>query len=111
MDNYTLAWIVICVATLIGALAFYHALSFIPSKVVRTVIVVVAATFFVVPASIPNVDGTLAPAFLVFVFETFFQRDGAPAASLAVLSVSMLVAMLATALIGSLWSRGKKRHD
>jgi hypothetical protein len=55
-----------------------------------------------VPARIPRTEGELAPALLVYCFETFLQRDGRPAAAGRILiaaSALALVLGLATWLV------------
>jgi hypothetical protein len=63
-----------------------------------------------VPAQVPRFTEQFAPAFLVFLFERFLQRDGDPAAAgriLAAATVAALVLGLLTWLVGRLRRRAR----
>jgi len=92
MSAYTLAWSVIVLAAAGGAVVLYGLLRHFSNSLIRKVIVAMAVAFFVVPAPVPEYSGQLAPAFVVCIFEAFFQIDGSPAASLRILLISIAAA-------------------
>lgn len=98
MSGYTIAWIIIVGCTLIGAITFYKWLAVIGNGWVRALLVASAVALFVTPAPVPGYDGQWAPAFLVMVFEAFFQTDGQPATSTRLLLLSLVVMLTLTVL-------------
>ena len=94
MGGYTIAWVVIALSAVCGAAVLYWLLRDHSNPLFRNIIIAVALAFFVVPAQVPGYPAQLAPAFVVCIFEAFFQIDGSPAASLRVLLLSMAVAAL-----------------
>ena len=105
MSGYSIAWLLIILCTaggLIGLALLSHRYSWNFTKVLMLAGLV---AFFVRPAPVPGYDGHLAPAFVVMIFEALFQTDGAPAASVRILLLSVSVTLCLTALGRLFWSR------
>lgn len=95
MTGQALAWWVIGGAALGGAGVLYYLLRKISNPLIRNIFIGLSVTFFVVPAPLPAYPGEWAPAFVVCIFEAFFQIDGQPAVSLRILLIALaLVAVL-----------------
>ncbi len=92
MGAYTIAWMIVAAAAASGAGVLYYLLRNYANSLIRNLIVALSLAFFVVPAPLPNYPEQLAPAFVVCIFEAFFQIDGSPAVSLRILGISMLLA-------------------
>ena len=85
-------------AGLTGVLAlFLTALLF---SAFAAVLVGVPLLLMVVPAPVPNYEGQLAPAFIVFVFESLFQAEGEPLLAGLILLVTALVGIAAGIFLG-----------
>ena len=63
--------------------------------------------FLTIPAPIPNYQGYFAPAYVVFIFETFFQTKGSSTISGQVLIVA-LVSVFLLMMAGRYFSIKKK---
>lgn len=94
MGGYTIAWIVIVSGAIGGAAVLYWLLRNTSKPLIRNLILGVLVAFFVVPAPVPDYTDQLAPAFVVCVFEAFFQIDGEPGVSLRVLLIAMFGAFV-----------------
>ena len=92
MGAYSIAWIIIIVCALGGAGVLYWLLRGFSKPLIRNLIIALAVVFFVVPAPLPGYPEQLAPAFVVGIFEAFFQIDGAPMVSIRIMLVSMTLA-------------------
>lgn len=90
-ETYSLPWLVIAAAALIGALCLNNLLAKIGGNVsvlgrsLRWAVVITVAAAFTLPAPVPGADGVYAPAFIVLLFETVFQAQGAPESARRVL--------------------------
>lgn len=93
-----IAWVTVLVCASAGAFILYRILRSSPNRLICNVLVAVVFVLFTVPAPIPNHTEQLAPAFVVCVFEAFFQIEGTPAASLRIL----LLALAVTAAVAGL---------
>jgi len=89
VSSYTIAWVVVLGMAGLGSIALFALLGNIKNNLVRVLIVVLSATVLVVPAPVPGYDDQLAPAFIVYLFESMFQTDGHPQTSLRVLLLSL----------------------
>ena len=71
------------------------------SKVKRFGLYLAAALtcFFVTPAPLPAHDGQLAPAFVVVIFENFFQTQGKPEEAFWILTISISTLLILLFLI------------
>ena len=71
------------------------------SKVKRFGLYLAAALtcFFVTPAPLPAHDGRLAPAFVVVIFENFFQTQGKPEEAFWILTTSISTLLILLFLI------------
>ena len=109
MIDPTAAWILIAVGGVVGGFCFYYALVLCfrnssdmrRSKVKRFGLYLAAALtcFFVTPAPLPAHDGQLAPAFVVVIFENFFQTQGKPEEAFWILTVSISTLIILLFLI------------
>ena len=110
MGAYTTAWLIIVVSAIGGGAILYWLLRKLPNSLIRKLIIGLSVTFFVVPASLPAYPEQLAPAFVVLVFEAFFQIDGSPGSSLRVLLISLLLVAVLIAAAHYLLARFGKRE-
>ena len=106
MIDPTAAWILIAAGGLVGGLCFYYSVVLCfrnssekrRSKVERFGLYLAAALicFFVTPAPLPAHDKQLAPAFIVVIFEKFFQAQGEPEEAfwILIMSISTLLLLL-----------------
>ena len=109
MIDPTGAWILIAAGGLVGGLCFYYSVVLCfrnssekrRSKVKRFGLYLAAALtcFFVTPAPLPAHDKQLAPAFVVVIFENFFQTQGKPEEAFWILAISISTLLLLLFLI------------
>ena len=109
MIDPTSAWTLIAAGGLVGGLCFYYlwVLCFRNSsqkrrsKVKRFGLYLATALtcFFVTPAPLPAHGGRLAPAFVVVIFENFFQTQGSPEEAVWVLTICISTLLLFLFLI------------
>ena len=89
MTPYFIGWSILTGASfLLSLVAFFWSrsvLGFFSSFLLSAMLFV----FLIIPAPIPNYQGYFAPAYVVFVFETFFQTKGSSAISGQVLSLAL----------------------
>ena len=109
MIDPTAAWILIAAGGLLGGLCLYFSVVLCfrnssdkrRSKVKRFGLYLAAALtcFFVTPAPLPAHDEQLAPAFVVVIFENFFQTQGKPEEAFWILAISISTLLLLLFLI------------
>ncbi len=109
MIDPTGAWILIAAGGLLGGWCFYYLVVLCfrnssdkrRSKVKRFGLYLAAALtcFFVTPAPLPAHEEQLAPAFVVVVFENFFQTHGRPEEAFWILTISISTLSLLLFLI------------
>ena len=109
MIDPTAAWILIAAGGLVGGFCFYYALVLCfrnsadkrRSKVKRFGLYLAAALtcFFITPAPLPAHDEHWAPAFVVVIFENFFQTQGRPEEAFWILTISTSTLLLFLFLI------------
>ena len=109
MIDPTTAWILIAAGGLLGGSCFYYLVVLCfrnssdkrRSKVKRFGLYLAAALtcFFVAPAPLPDHDQQLAPAFVVLIFENFFQIQGKPEEAFWILTISISTLLLFLFLI------------
>ena len=108
---------IIAAAALIGALCLNSLLSKIGGnrsvfgRSLRWALVVTVAAAFTLPVAVPRTEDVFAPAFLVLLFETVFQSQGAPEeARRVMISVLPMIfgGALAICLLGHLPFRKKR---
>ena len=109
MIDPTAAWILIAAGGLLGGLCVYFSVVLCfrnssdkrRSKVKRFGLYLAAALtcFFVTPAPLPAHDAQLAPAFVVVIFENFFQTQGNPEEAFWILIISISILLLLLFLI------------
>ncbi len=109
LSAYAIAWLVIAVSAVAGGALLAHVLRPLGKPLLRALLVSMAITFFAVPAPVPGFAEQLAPAFVVCIFEFFFQIDGSPQVSLRILGVALSLAGLLTCLGWFLLSRYRAR--
>lgn len=94
MSGQSIAWTIIGFATLLGAVAMWVTFSRHQiGGLLRTSIVTLLIALFLVPAPVPNYETELAPAFIVLIFETFFQIEGQPQGSIRNLLIGFVMAL------------------
>ncbi len=100
MPDYALAWLLLILMAAGGGIALWRLLHKIDSLVVKSILVGVVVVFFATPAPVPDYPGDYAPAFIVGVFETFFQIEGRPGGALVTLAIALVVGMVVAGLFG-----------
>ena len=111
MSGFTIAWLTIGGSAICGAAVLYMLLRRLDKPLLRALVITLTLTFFLVPAPVPNFETQLAPAFVVLIFEAFFQIDGSPQVSLRILALSLAAAATVTLLGHYLWSRRAPAPD
>ena len=109
MIDVTTAWILIAAGGVLGGWCFYYLVVLCfrnssdkrRSKVKRFGFYLAAALtcFFVTPAPLPAHEEQLAPAFVVVIFENFFQTQGRPEEAFWILTISTSTLLLFLFLI------------
>ena len=109
MIDPTAAWILIAASGLVGGLCFYYSVVLClrnssdkrRSKVKRFGLYLAAALicFFVTPAPLPAHEDQFAPAFVVVIFENFFQTQGKPEEAFWILTISLSTLLILLFLI------------
>ena len=104
MIDSTAAWILIAAGGLVGGLCFYYLVALCLRnssdkqrlKVRRFGLYLSAALicFFVTPAPLPAHEEKLAPAFVVVIFENFFQTQGKPEEAFWILTISISAVLI-----------------
>ena len=105
MADYTLAWSIIGVMAFGGSLAMLMLLRPVKALWLKLALVSLVVAFLVLPAPVPAAPEVWAPAFVVAIFEAFFQIDGDPASATMVLSMGIPVVVVLAAIVGLLWRR------
>ena len=106
MSGQTIAWMIIGSATLLGAVAMWVTFSrHQVGGLLRTSIVALLIVLFIVPAPVPNYESELAPAFIILIFETFFQTEGQPQGSMRNLLIGFVIALCLSFLAHYLFRR------
>ncbi len=98
--NYTYAWLVIGGAGVLGALGLWMLTRGISNGPLRAILRLVPPLMMLLPAPVPNYDGQLAPAFIVFAFESLFQAEGEPRLAGLILLAGLVAGVVVGALIG-----------
>ena len=107
MGPYAMAWLVVLGCVLVALFALHRATRGWRAPRTRAVIGVLLAAWALLPAPVPGHPGFYAPAFLVFLFEWWFQRPGEPATSGIILGAGTLMAIG----IGLLLAARKRRRS
>lgn len=100
--SYTIAWLVIVVAGLLGSGFLIVMTRGIKSPGFRWILRVLPLVLMVAPAPVPNYDGQLAPAFVVLIFESLFQNHGEPGVAAMILLAAALAGIALGLFIGRL---------
>lgn len=109
-EPYLWAWVAVGAAGLALVFALQRALRGWDAPLVKALAGWWLLLALLVPAQVPRFADQFAPAFLVFLFERFLQRDGDPAAAGRILAAASAVAIvcgLLTWLVGRLRQRGR----
>ena len=92
MTPYLIGWsILIGASFLLSLVVFFWSrlvFGFFSGFLLSTLVLV----FLTIPAPIPNYQGYFAPAYVVFIFETFFQTKGSSMISGQVLILALVTA-------------------
>ncbi len=106
MSAVSIAWLVISCAALVGALVMWIVFSnYGIGGVLRTTLVALLLAVFLVPAPIPGYETELAPAFIVLIFEMFFQIEGQVQGSVRNLLLGAVIAIGLSLLMHYLFKR------
>jgi hypothetical protein len=97
--SYTIAWVVAIGAGAVGWVGLFFLTRSVRPDLLRWLLRVLPPLLLLVPAPVPGYAGYIAPAFVVFVFETVFQAHGRPAAAILILVVTGAVGALVTLLL------------
>jgi hypothetical protein len=98
--SYTYAWLVIAAAGAVGTLGLWFLTREFTSGRLKAILRLVPPLLLLLPAPVPNYEGQLAPAFIVFIFESLFQAQGEPLQAGVILLCGLTVGVIAGALIG-----------
>ncbi len=109
MSDVQIAWLVIGGAGLAGVVCLWRLLKNTRWGLLPWLAITVSLAFFVVPVPVPNHPEQLAPAFVVAIFEMFFQIDGQPQASLRVLGLTLSMTALLTVIV-YYFAQGRRRE-
>ena len=94
MTPYWIGWVVLVGASFLFSLVVFYwlrlLLGFFSSFLTSALLFVLLT----VPAPIPNYEGYFAPAYVVFIFETFFQIKGSSKMSAQVLILALVSAFI-----------------
>ena len=105
MNGYLIAWLV-ALAGAAGLLAaFFRLLPYGAGTLWRRLLTGGGLAVMLLPAPVPGYPEQLAPAFIVCIFEAFFQIEGTPGQSLRILGAGVAVTLLLVALGHYLMSR------
>ena len=94
MSGYSLAWWLVGLAGLGGLFGLYMLLRQYSRRFPLALLVCVLAAVLFVPAPVPNYEGQWAPAFVVAIFEGFFQLEGRPGQALQILTAALLFGLV-----------------
>lgn len=103
--NYTMPWLIIGVAAVLGALCLNHLLAKLGGKrnlyvrSLRWAFVVTVLAAFTIPAPVPNAEAVFAPAYIVLIFEAAFQAQGAPEQAMRLLTSTLPAVFMVTLLL------------
>jgi len=98
--SYTIAWLVIAAAGLLGSGFLFLLTRNVRGPAFRWILRVLPPVLMVAPAPVPNYDGQLAPAFVVLIFEGLFQTEGEPGIAAMILLAAALAGMALGLLLG-----------
>ena len=99
MGNYGEAWVLVVAMAIGGGTALWFLLRTMSSLVHKSALVAATVLIFVTPASVPRFEDAIAPAFIVAIFEGFFQIDGSPRGALVALGLSLSIGVLLTVAV------------
>jgi len=106
---YLWGWVVMVVSGLGLLLALQRALRGWEAPLLKTLVGWWLLVIVLVPAQVPRHTDELAPALIVFSFETFFQRNGSAGPAGRILATASVIALalgLITYLVGRFRRRG-----
>ena len=103
--NYALAWLVIGVAGLMGTLGLFFLTRSVAHAGLRWVLRLLPLCLMVAPAPVPDYEGHIAPAFIVFTFESLFQAQGTFLPAGIILLIAGITSVCSGLLTGRLGSR------
>lgn len=99
MSGYGWAWLIIGAAGLIGWLALMRLTRPLGASPVRWLLQGLVLLWLLLPAPVPGHTGQWAPAFIVLIFESVFQRGGEPLPAALILLFGSLVVLLLVMLL------------
>lgn len=99
MSAYGWAWVIIVVTVPVALFAWMRATRGWPWPGFRRAVAALVGVWLLLPAPVPGHGGHYAPAFLVFAFESLFQRPGAPRTSGVILAAGTVLALAVLLLV------------
>jgi hypothetical protein len=93
MGPHAIAWLVAVGCVPVALFALHRATRGWRAPRTKATIGALLAVWALLPAPVPGHPGFYAPAFLVFLFEWWFQRPGEPATSGIILAAGTLLAV------------------
>jgi hypothetical protein len=96
---YLWAWVVVVLMAPLAMFALLKATRDLPLPLLRRALAWLLGFLLLLPAPVPGYPDNLAPAFLVFLFELLFQREGKPRAAGIILAAGALL-FVAVVLVG-----------
>lgn len=108
--NYAFAWLVIGIAGLMGTLGLFFLTRSVAHAGLRWVLRLLPLCLMIAPAPVPNYEGHIAPAFIVFTFESLFQTQGTFLPAGIILIIAGIMGLCAGLLAGRLSGRETKQE-
>ena len=102
-----IAWSAALAAALLTFVGIWALTRPLRSRFLRIWLRALSLALMLTPAQVPNFEGYYAPATIVALFESVFQREGQPAQSLKLLLATCLLA----SIVAALWSWLGRRKD
>ncbi len=109
VSPYQISWVMLAAGSLMVGLAMYYWLRRQFSEFHRVFFSAMLPLFLLVPAPLPNYEGFYAPAYIVYLFEAFFQIKGEPGLSGQILLIS-LASFIILCLAGRYFYEAKNRE-
>ena len=94
MTTYWIGWVVLVGASFAVSLVVFYWLRLLLGFFSSFLMSMLLFVLLTVPAPIPNYEGYFAPAYVVFIFETFFQIKGSSKMSAQVLILALVSAFI-----------------
>lgn len=101
MSAYGWAWLIVAAMVPLALFALHRAMRGAWAPRTRLAVLVLLGAVLLLPAPVPSYPGHYAPAFLVFAFESLFQRPGEPGTAGLILAAGAAATLAVIVLIAS----------